>query len=43
MILSKYNLPRYPSEAAVDPDAVEKDIEFIGDFIEGHVVHLIKK
>jgi HEPN domain-containing protein len=43
VILSKYNLPRYPSEAAVDPDDVEKDIEFIGDFIEQHIVLLLRK
>ena len=43
VILSKYNLPRYPSEAAVDPDEVEKDIEFIGDFIEQHIVRLLRK
>jgi len=42
VILSKYNLPRYPSEGAVDPVDVEKDIEFIGDFIEQHIVLLIR-
>ena len=43
VILSKYNLPRYPSEVAVDPDDVEKDIVFIGDFIEQHIVLLLRK
>jgi HEPN domain-containing protein len=41
MILSKYNLPRYPSQAAVTPDDVEKDIEFIEDLIEQHIVRLL--
>jgi len=41
MILSKYNLPRYPSEATVDPAEVEKDIEFIGDLIEQHIIVLL--
>jgi len=41
VILSKYNLPRYPSEAAVNPDDVEKDIDFIGDFIEQKVAQLL--
>ena len=29
VIISKYNLPRYPSEKALDPDEVEEDIKFI--------------
>ena len=41
MILSKYNLPRYPSEAALDPEEVEQDIKFIEDLIEHHIIHLI--
>ena len=41
VILSKYNLPRYPSEAPLDPEEVEQDIIFIEDFIEHHIVHLI--
>jgi HEPN domain-containing protein len=41
MILSKYNLPRYPSEVALDSEDVEKDIEFIEDLIEHHIVHLL--
>jgi hypothetical protein len=31
------------SEVAVDPDDVEKDIEFIGDFIEQRIVLLLRK
>jgi HEPN domain-containing protein len=42
VILSKYNLPRYPSQGALDPDEVEKDIEFIGDFIEQQIVLLLR-
>lgn len=41
MILSKYNLPRYPSEAALDPQEVELDIKFIEDLIEHHIIRLI--
>jgi len=41
MILSKYNLPRYPSETALDPEEVEKDIEFIEDLIEHHIACLL--
>ena len=42
VILSKYNLPRYPSEAAVNPKEVEKDIVFIEEVIENHIIHIIK-
>ncbi len=42
MILSKYNLPRYPGQGALDPDEVHKDIEFIEDFIEQQVILLIQ-
>jgi hypothetical protein len=42
MILSKYNLPRYQSETAIDSEDVEKDIEFIEDIIEQHIVHLVE-
>lgn len=38
VILSKYNLPRYPSEKVLDPEEVEKDINFIKDFIEHKIV-----
>lgn len=41
MILSKYNLPRYPSEIALDPDEIEKDINFIKDFIEHQIPNLL--
>jgi len=41
VILSKYNLPRYPSEAALDPHEIEKDIKFITDLIEQQIVHLL--
>ncbi len=40
VILSKYNLPRYPSEATLDPEEVEKDINFIEDFIKHKITHL---
>ena len=42
VILSKYNLPRYPREAAVNPKEVEKDISFIEDVIEHHIILIIK-
>ena len=42
VIISKYNLPRYPSEKALDPDEVEKDIKFIEDFIEHQIVLFLK-
>ena len=29
VILSKYNLPRYPGMVSLDSDEVRKDIEFI--------------
>ena len=41
VILSKYNLPRYPSEKALDPDEVEKDIRFIEEFIEHQIVAVL--
>ena len=41
VILSKYNLPRYPSEAALNPKEVEKDITFIEDVIEHHIILII--
>jgi HEPN domain-containing protein len=41
VILSKYNLPRYPSEAALDPHEIEKDIDFIVELIKQHIVRLI--
>jgi len=41
MLLSKYNLPRYPSEAPLDPDEVENDIKFIEDLIEHQIPNLL--
>ena len=41
MILSKYNLPRYPSEKALNPEEIEKDIDFIKDFIEHRIPSLL--
>jgi HEPN domain-containing protein len=41
VILSKYNLPRYPSEKTLDPDDVEKDIGFIEEFIEHCIVKIL--
>jgi len=41
MILSKYNLPRYPSEIALDPEEIEKDITFIEDFIRHQIPSLL--
>ena len=40
VILSKYNLPRYPSEVALDPEEVEKDLAFIEDFIKHQIIQL---
>jgi HEPN domain-containing protein len=42
VILSKYNLPRYPSEKALNPYEVEEDIKFIEDFIEHQISQLLK-
>ena len=42
VILSKYNLPRYPSEKVLDPEEVEEDINFIEDFIEHQIVPFLK-
>ena len=41
IILSKYNLPRYPSEKMVNPEEVEKDITFIEEFIDQQIVTII--
>jgi len=41
VILSKYNLPRYPSEKALDPEEVEKDINFIEGFIGNQIVTIL--
>ncbi len=41
VIISKYNLPRYPSEKALNPEEVEKDINFIEDFIEHQIVSIL--
>ena len=40
-IISKYNLPRYPSEQPLNPDEVIEDIQFIEDFIEQHIPSLL--
>ena len=34
VLLSKYNLSRYPDDAALDPVEVKKNIKYIEDFIE---------
>ena len=41
VILSKYNLPRYPSEKMLGPREVEKDINFIKEFIEHQIVAIL--
>jgi len=41
VIMSKYNLPRYPSEKSLDPEEVEEDIKFIEEFIEHHIVAIL--
>lgn len=41
VILSKYNLPRYPSEKVLNADEVEEDIKFIEDFIEHQIVTIL--
>ena len=41
VILSKYNLPRYPSEKALNPGEVEEDINFIKEFIEHQIVTIL--
>ncbi len=37
VILSKYNLPRYPSENILDSEEVEDDVRFIEEFIERQI------
>lgn len=37
VILSKYNLPRYPSENILDSEEVEDDVIFIEEFIERQI------
>lgn len=41
IITSKYNLPRYPSEKVLDSEEVEKDINFIEEFIEQQIVTIL--
>ena len=41
VIMSRYNLPRYPSEKALNPEEVEEDITFIKDFIEHQIVTIL--
>ncbi|MBN1280272.1 MAG: HEPN domain-containing protein [Candidatus Thermoplasmatota archaeon] len=41
VILSQYNLPRYPSEAVLDPQQVEQDIQFIAEVLEQHLPALL--
>lgn len=41
VILSKYNLPRYPSEKTLNPEEVEEDIAFIEEFIEHQIVTIL--
>lgn len=41
VIISKYNLPRYPSEKPLNPDEVEKDIDFIEEFIEHQIIKIM--
>ena len=37
VILSKYNLPRYPSENILDSEEVADDVRFIEEFIERQI------
>jgi HEPN domain-containing protein len=41
VIISKYNLPRYLSEKALNPEEVEEDIAFIEEFIQHQIVTII--
>ena len=41
VIISKYNLPRYPSEKSLYPDDVEEDIKFIEEFIDHQIVTIL--
>ncbi len=41
IILSKYNLPRYPDNTSLDPDEIEGDIEFIEYIIEDVISNLL--
>ncbi len=42
VIISRYNLPRYPSQKELDSEEVEGDICFIEDFIKNQIVALVK-
>jgi len=42
VILSKYNLPRYPSEKTLESDEVEEDIKFIEDLILNQISQSLK-
>jgi len=42
VIISKYNLPRYPSQKELESEEVEDDICFIEDFIRHQVAALLK-
>jgi len=41
VIISKYNLPRYPSEKALDSEEVEKEIDFIEEFIKHQIISIL--
>lgn len=42
IILTKYNLPRYPDQEMIDPEDVAKDIGFIKEFIENTIPKLVE-
>lgn len=41
LILTKYNLPRYPGQRPVEDDEVREDVDFIERMIEEHIGPLI--
>jgi len=43
MILTKYNLPRYPGQTMPDPDEVIEDVAFIKHFIEELISPMLEK
>lgn len=42
LILTRYNLPRYPDQNMVEPEDVASELEFIKEFIESTILDLIE-
>jgi hypothetical protein len=42
LILTKYNLPRYPGQGSLDPNEVGADIAFIEGMIKKHIREVVE-